>query len=78
MSTEYVERVLDSWKLQTREDIVKLKQHDGLECETDLENTMPVHLGSFTLSISKRVRKIFIRQIIGFKTNNLLTWDCFR
>ena len=49
--------------------IVNLKQDDGLECDTDLKNTMPAHLGSFILSNSKRIMNDFIREINAFKNN---------
>ena len=49
--------------------IVNLKQDDGLECDTDLKNTMPAHLGSFILSNNKRIMNDFIREINGLKNN---------
>ena len=33
--------------LPISEFIVRLKQDGGLECETNIKNTMPAHLGSF-------------------------------
>ena len=71
MSTEYDERVLEHWKLPTRDYIKKLKQNDGLESETNLKNTMPAHLGSYILSISKRINSNFLREIDGLKMNNV-------
>ena len=46
-STEYDERVLDYWRLPNREYIFKLKQDDGFEYKTDIENSMPAHSCSF-------------------------------
>ena len=40
-------RVLDYWRLPNGEYIVKLKQVECLESETDLKNTKAAHLGSF-------------------------------
>ena len=70
MSAEYDERVLDYWRLPNREYIVQLKQDDGLECEPDMNNTKPAHLGSFIFSNFKRIMQNFIREIDSFKTNN--------
>ena len=70
MRTEYDARGLDYWALANRKYIVKLKQNDGLGCETYLKNTMPAHLGSFILSKSKRklnhsyVRIMVLRRIM--------------
>ena len=70
MSAECNERVLDNWKLPNGEYVVKLKQDDGSECETDLRNTMPARLGKFILSTSKRTMNKFISKNNGFKTKN--------
>ena len=75
MSAEYDERVLDYWRLPNREYIVKLKQDDGLECEPDMNNTKPAHLGSFIFSNFKRIMKNFIREIDGFNTYNAYYTD---
>ena len=75
MSTEYDERVLDYWRLPKREYTLKLKQDDGLKWETELKNTMPVPLGSFVLNNSKGFVNNFIREIDGFKTNNVYYTD---
>ena len=50
MSREYYERVLDYWKSPNGEYIVKVKQDENLECETDTKNRRPAHLGSLILS----------------------------
>ena len=52
-----------------------MKQDEGLECETDLKNTMPAHLGNFNSSNSKRIMTNFIREIDGSKTNNVYYTD---
>ena len=56
---------------------MKLKQDDGLECETDLENTMPALLGSFNLSNSGRILNSFIRDFNAFKTNDVYQTDTY-
>ena len=55
--------------------IVKLKDDAGLEDEVEKVNTMPLHLGSFVLSNSKRVVNIFIHAIIGFYTKDVCSTD---
>ena len=50
---------------------MKLKQDDGLECESELKSTMPARLGSFILSNSKRIMNNFLREINDFETNNV-------
>ena len=61
-------RVLDYWRLPDGERLVKLKQDEGLECETVLKNTMPTHFDRFFLSNSKRFMKNSKIEIDGFKT----------
>ena len=61
---EYDERVLDHQKNNHCNFIVKLKDDAGLEDEVKNINTMPLHLGSFVLSNSKRIMKVFIHAII--------------
>ena len=73
MSTEYVERVLGYWRLPNRANIVKIEDDDVLECETDLKNTKPAHMGCFISSRSKRIMIYFTRENIEFRTNNILT-----
>ena len=51
--------------------LLKLKQDDGLECKAEQKNTIPVHLGSLFLSVSKRFMNNFIREINGFTNNNV-------
>ena len=75
MSTEYDERVSDYWRLPNRYYIMKLKQDDGLECETDLKNTMPAHLGGFNLSNNKRIMNNSIRDNDRLQTSNVYYTD---
>ena len=74
MSTEYDERLPDYWRLSNGEYIVKLKQHEGLEGETDLKITMPADLGSVILS-NKRIINNFLREVYGLKNNNVYYTD---
>ena len=47
----------------------------GLEDQDKKSNTMPLHLGAFVLSNSKRIMNNFIHEIIGFFTNDLYNED---
>ena len=47
----------------------------GLEDEVKNLKTMPLHLGAFVLSNSKRIMNIFIHAIDGFTTNDLYYED---
>ena len=47
----------------------------GLEGEVKKSNTMPLHLGSFVLSNSKRTMNNFIHAINGFYTNDVFYGD---
>ena len=47
----------------------------GLEDEVKKLNTMPLHLGAFALSNSKRFTNNFIHAIIGFYTNDVYYTD---
>ena len=75
METEYDENVLDYWKLPNGNYIVKLKEDDGLDGDNDVENTLPSHLGAFTLSYSKQIMNNFVREINGFYNNSLYYGD---
>ena len=72
---EYDERVLDYQKINYGNYIVKLKQDAGLEDEIQKVNTMPLHLGAFVLSDSKRIMNKFIQAINGFYTNDVYYED---
>ena len=47
----------------------------GLEVEVKKLNTMPLHLGAFVLSNSKRIMNNFIHTINGFYTNDVYYTD---
>ena len=55
--------------------IVKKKVDAGSEDEVKKVNTMPLHLGSFVLSISKRNKNNFIHAIDGCYTNDVYFTD---
>ena len=73
--TEDDERVVDNWKILGVKDIVKLVDDKRLEDENEKLNTMPLHLGAFVLSISKRILINFIHAINGFYTNDVYYTD---
>ena len=75
MLSEYDERVKDYWKKSHRNYNGKLIDDAGLEDEVEKLNTMPLHLGSFVLSNSKRVMNSFIPAVNGFYTNNFSYGD---
>ena len=76
MHTEYDERVKDYWKKSGINYIVKMIDDKGLEDEIKKINTMPLHLGAFVLSNSKRIMNNFIHAINGFYTNDVYYTDC--
>ena len=75
MQTEYDERVKDYWKISNINYIVKMIDDPGLENEIKKINTMPLHLGAFVLSNSKRIMNKFIHAINGFYTNDVCYTD---
>ena len=75
MQTEYDERVKDYWKISNFNYIVKMIDDKGLEDEIKKINTMPVHLGAFVLSNSKRIMNNFVHAINGFYTNDVYYTD---
>ena len=75
MQTEYDERVKDFWKISNINYIVKMIDDAGLEDEIKKINTMPLHLGAFVLSNSKRIMNTFIHAINGFYTNDVYYTD---
>ena len=75
MQTEYDERVKDYWKISGINYIVKMIHDAGLEDEVKKLNTMPLHLGAFVLSNSKRIMNNFIHAINGFYTNDVYYTD---
>ena len=75
MQTEYDERVKDYWRISDIIYIVKMIDDAGLEDEVKKLNTMPLHLGAFALSNSKRIMNNFIHAIDGFFTNDVYYTD---
>ena len=75
MMSEYDERVKDYWKISGINYIVKMIDDKGLEDEVKKLNTMPLHLGAFVLSNSKRNMNNFIHAINGFYTNDVYYTD---
>ena len=75
MMTEYDERVKDYWKISGINYIVKMIVDAGSEDEVKKLNTMPLHLGAFVLSNSKRIMNNFIHAIIRFYTNDFYYTD---
>ena len=75
MTSEYDERVKDYWKISGKSYIVKLIDDAGLEDEVKNLNTMPLHLGVFVLSNSKRIMNNFIHAVNGFYTNDIYYTD---
>ena len=75
MQTEYDERVKDYWKIGGINYIVKMIDDVGLEDEVKKLNTMPLHLGAFVLSNSKRIMNNFIHAINGFYSNDVYYTD---
>ena len=73
--SEYDERVKDYCRISHGNCIVKIIDDKGLEDEVKIINTMPLHLGAFVLSNSKRVMKDFIHANKGFYTNNFYYGD---
>ena len=71
MTTEYDERVLDYQKNNYGNYIVKMKVDEGLQDEVKKINTMPLHMGAFVLSNSKRIMNISIHAIDAFYTNDV-------
>ena len=75
MMTEYDERVKDYWKISGINYIAKMIDDAGLEDEVKKLNTMPLLLGAFVLSNSKRIMNNFIDAIIVFYTNDVYYTD---
>ena len=75
MMSEYDERVKDYWKILHGKYTVKMIDDAGLEDEVKKINTMPLHLGAFVLSNSKRIMNKFIQAFNGFYTNDVYSTD---
>ena len=68
--------MLDYWKLPNENYIVKLKKDDGLDDkDCDIKNSLPAHLGVFSLIISKRIMNNFIGEMNGFYNINIYYTD---
>ena len=71
MHTECDEQVLGYQRINYRNYIVKMKDDESLQNEVYKVNTMPLYLGAFVLSNSKRIMKNFIHGINGFYANDV-------
>ena len=71
MMSEYDEKVEGFWRISHGNYIAKMVDDKRLEDEVKKLNTMPLHLGGFVLSNSKRNMDNFIHAIDGFYTNDL-------
>ena len=69
--SEYDERRKEYWKKSYGNFIVKMIDDAGLEDEVEKINTMPLQLGAFVLTKSKRKTKNFIHSVIAFYTNDV-------
>ena len=68
MTRKYDEIKEDYWKISHGNYIDKLVDDKNL-------NTMPLHIGAFVLSNSKRIMNNFVHAINGFYTNELFYTD---
>ena len=75
MMSEYDERVKDYWRKSHGNYILKMTDDARLEDEVKNLKTMPIHLGAFVLSNSKRIMNNFIHAITGFYTNDVCYGD---
>ena len=75
MVSEYDERVKAYWKTSGNYFIVKMIDDAGLEDEVRKLNTMPLHLGAFVLSNSKRIVNNYIQATNRFRTNDVYYTD---
>ena len=69
--SEFDERVTEYWKISGINYIVKMIDDAGIEDEVKKVNTIPLHLGAFVLSNSKRIMNNFIHATNGFYTNDV-------
>ena len=72
MLSQCDERVKEYWKISQGIYIVKMVDDKGLEDEVEKLITMPLHLGAFVLSNSKRIMNNFIHAINGLYTNDFI------
>ena len=71
MMSEYDERVKYYWKTSQRNYFVKMIDDAGLEDGIEKLKTLPLHVGAFVLSNSKRKENSFIHAIKGVQTKDL-------
>ena len=71
MLTEYDERVKDWWKKSHGTYVLKMVDDEELEDEIKNLETVPLHLGAFVLSNSKRILINFLHAADEFYTNGL-------
>ena len=69
--TEYDERVREYWKISHGNCIGKMIEDKELEDEVKKLYTIPLHIGSFVLSNSKRIMNNIIHAINGFCTKDV-------
>ena len=69
MLNEYEERYKDYWSIGIGNYRVGLAQKESKVGGNDEINVMPLHLGAFVLSKSKRIMNKFVEAIGGFETN---------
>ena len=75
MLSEYDARANDYWRIPHGMYFVKMEDDEGLEDEVKKLNTMPLHLGFFVLSNSKRTMNSFIHANNRFYTNDVYYTD---
>ena len=75
MLTEHDEKVKNYWKKSNGKRNVRLSQNEGNEGKNDKINKMPLNLGAFVLSNSKRIMNNCIHAINGFESNDVSYTD---
>ena len=43
-----------------------MKKDEGLDDDCNIKNTLLAHLGAFTFSNKERIKKNFLKEIVGF------------
>ena len=75
MMSEYDERVKDCWEISPGNYNVKMIDDKRLEDDVKKLNTMPLHLGAFVFSNSRRITNNFIHANNGFYTIDVYYTD---
>ena len=70
MLIEFDERTKDYWSVAKGKLIVKLAQQESKRDDNRKANVMPLHLGAFVLSNSKKTMNNFVEAIGGIKNND--------